>query len=36
MPGEARAIAGFRRPREVIQQGCEFVAGHVDLPCANA
>jgi len=21
MPGKARAVAGFRRPREVIQQG---------------
>src|SRR6266851_3776403 len=33
MAGEARAVAGFRRQCELVQQACEFVAGHVASPC---
>src|SRR6266850_1413545 len=32
MAGEARAVAGFRRQREVAQQAREFIAGHVASP----
>src|SRR5258708_3189020 len=31
--GEARAVAGFRRARELFQQSCELVAGHVASLC---
>jgi hypothetical protein len=31
MPGKTRAVAGFRGARQVIQQRCEIVAGHVSL-----
>jgi hypothetical protein len=33
MAGEARATAGFRRPRELVQQSCELVAGHIASLC---
>jgi hypothetical protein len=33
MAGEARAVSGFRRQREVAQQLREFVAGHVASLC---
>ena len=32
MAGEARAIAGFSRMRELIQQLREILAGHVAIP----
>jgi len=35
MAGKARAVAGFRRMREVVQQSREFAAGHVAIPNAR-
>ena len=34
MTGEARAVAGFRRMRELVQQLREIVAGHAAIPDA--
>jgi hypothetical protein len=34
MAGKARAVTGFRRMREIVQQSCEFAAGHVAIPDA--
>jgi hypothetical protein len=34
MAGEARAVAGLRRMRELVQQLREILAGHIAIPDA--